>query len=36
MRRSLPALVLLLGLSLVADATLSATSTVVLAVEGMT
>ena len=36
MRRRGPALILLLGLSLVANAALSATSTVVLAVEGMT
>ena len=36
MRRSVSALILLLGLSLVANAALSATSTVVLAVEGMT
>ena len=36
MRRKVPALILLLGLSLVANVAFSATSTVVLAVEGMT
>jgi hypothetical protein len=36
MRRAVPILILLLGLALVANAALAATSTVVLAVEGMT
>ena len=36
MRHPLPILILLLGLALVANAAFGATSTVVLAVEGMT
>ena len=36
MRRSMPMLILLLGFALVTNIALAATSTVVLAVEGMT
>ena len=36
MRRPVPMLILLFGLALVANVALAATSTVVLAVEGMT
>ena len=36
MRRPVPILILLLGLALVANVAFGATSTVVLAVEGMT